>query len=347
MAGALTALLLLAYVQFRHIGLAFIAVFAPLPGGVLASWLGVRDAGQVYLCGFFLATVLASGVSAQICEGEDCKTAAWSVWKDEHGLLIGVSVLAVCMAAIPFVLTWNVASAPIVGAILLSVICAAAILLFTPLLPFGADFVTRANRAREKQERWLDRLSFVVHPRWGWSISGIALIFAILGFFGAEHSATAAHDVRGLAAGTIAVVAIAYLATRDLRRTLAVIITAAVLYCLSIWIAHRLPVSGSNDWLVFSLVLMPVLGMAIRTSAFGREGDNAAVATLRALELLAASVVFFCAGAGIVLMALDSIAGGILVLCGALAGLVVLPALTTAIFDLLPPRASLDAYRVR
>lgn len=347
-AAALGALLLSAYIQFRHIGLALVVVLAPLPGGILASWLGILGAGQVYLCGVFLATVLAAGTIARVCEGETIKTAAWSAWKREGWLLAGVSGLAVCMAAMPFVVTLNFADLSLAEAALLSVICSATVPLVAPLLPFGPDFVTCANRAREKRERWLDRLSFVVQPRWGWSIGGIALIFAVLGFFGADRSAVAmSHNVRGLAAGMIVLVWVACLAIRDLRRILAAIIVAVALFCLSIWAARRPVVWGGDDWLVLSLALMPAMGMAILASIFGREGDNTAVATLRAMEQLAASVVSFCAGAAVALLAFHSIPGCILVLCGAVAGLVVLPALVTAIFDLFPPKARLDAYRVR
>jgi hypothetical protein len=174
------------------------------------------------------------------------------------------------------------------------------------------------------------------------------LIVAILGFFGANDFGVARPSGLSVLAGeAIVLLATAFLATRDTRRTLAFALAAAVLYCLSLWLGHRLNALDGSDWLVLSLALMPALGMTIRAAAFGREGDNAAVATLRALEFLAASVVIFCAGAAIALLVLDSIADCILVLCGAMAGLVVLPALTTAIFDLFPPRASLDAYRIR
>jgi hypothetical protein len=347
-AAALGALLLSAWIQFRHMGLALVVVLAPLPGGILASWLGIPEAGQVYLCGVFVSTVLVAGTITRICEGEAIKAAAWPAWKREGWLLTGVSGLAVCTAAIPFALTLNFANLSLAGATLLSVICSATAPPVALLLPFGPDFVAHANRVREKRERWLDRLSFVVQPRWGWSIGGIALIFAVLGFFGADRSAVAmSHNVRGLAAGTIVLILVAGLAMRDLQRILAVVIAAVALFCLSIWAARHPAGSGGKDWLLLSLALMPAMGVAILASAFGREGDNTAVATLRAMEQLAASVAFFCAGAAVALLAVHSIAGCILVLCGAVVALAVLPALITAIFDLFPPRARLDAYRVR
>jgi hypothetical protein len=47
------------------------------------------------------------------------------------------------------------------------------------------------------------------------------------------------------------------------------------------------------------------------------------------------------------MLALGPIAGAVLALCGSVAALLLFPALTAAIFDLFPPRVSLDAYRAR
>lgn len=347
MAAALSLLLIVSYVHFRHIGLALVAVLAPLPGGILAVWLGVQEPWLPYFCGFFIAIVLASLLSLRVCEGDTIKDAVWNAWMDGRGLLTGIGAFVLVMAALPFVLTRNTDGAAMVGAILLCCVGAAAVLPCARLLPFGPEFVTRANRVRENQERWLNRLSFVVQPRWGWSISGIALTIAVLGFFGANDFGVARPLGFSVLAGeAIVLLAMAFLATRDTRRTLAFGLASAVLYGLSLWIGHRLNASAIS-WPFLSLSAMPALAMAIGASGFAREGDNAAVALLRALEMLSAAVAFFCAGAAMAALALGAVAGCLLVIFGTGAGLVLLPALTTAIYDLFPPRASLDAYRIR
>jgi hypothetical protein len=216
------------------------------------------------------------------------------------------------------------------------------------VLGYGGAFVTRANRMREAWDRRLNWLAFIVQPRWGWSVSGIGLIFTVLGLFdGHPNGQFMPFDAWALAVTGALFVTVTYLATRDLRRTVAFCFTAVVLFCFARWMDQGRVLSGSGFWLALALASFPALVMAARSAAFARDGDNAAVAMLRSFDIFAATTIFFCLGAAVAMLVLGLVPGAILMLCASLAALLVFPALTAAIFDLFPPRVSLDAYRVR
>jgi hypothetical protein len=347
--AALAALFALSYIQLRHIALAFVVVAAPLPGFVLAVALQAPNAALSYIFGFFPAIVLATRIAARVCEGTPANTAA----KDELlrllPLLIWPGLLGVLIAAIPLLAVFASATLMMAGAMALSFGFALAGVPFVArLLPYDGEFIARANRTREARERWLDRLAFVVQPRWGWSVSGIALIFAVLGYFGGMNSdASLPFQPFGLAVSAILFVTTAYLATRDLRRTVALCLTVLVLGCAGYWFCGPLATAESSLPLAVAIGSFPIFLMGAQSAAFARAGDNAAVATLRSSEVFAAAIVVFGVGAALVSLVLGPATDAILIPCGSVAALIAYPALTTMIYDLVPPRVSLDAYRVR
>lgn len=350
--GATVTLLLLiafAYAQFRHIGLALSAALAPLPGFVIAAALHMPSPPLAYLCGFAIANILTSEIEARICDGASAMDAAKSATQTLYALLIGPLILAVCIAGVVPLLEFDPATLMLPLTVLL---CAASAMIVAPaaarIFPFGEDFIARANRLREKRERWLDWLTFVVQPRWGWSVGGISLVFAVLGFFGAQNAAVGQSysALTLLSAGAVYTV-IGSMALRNIRRTIAFLLTVAVMGCLAWWIESRLGLGAMMVTPVLGLASIPGLMIAAQAAGFARAGDSVAVATLRCFEKLAVPVVFFCAALVAVFGITGGVADAMLVVCGGVAALVLLPALTTAIYDLLPPRVSLDAYRAR
>ncbi|MGN6150154.1 MAG: hypothetical protein ACTHPD_16600 [Rhizomicrobium sp.] len=179
-------------------------------------------------------------------------------------------------------------------------------------------------------------------------MSGIGLIFTVLGIFGGRpNGQSTPFDAWVLMATAALFVTTTYLATRDLRRTIAFCFTAVVLFCFARWMDQGRVLSGGDFWLALALAAFPALAMAARSAAFARDGDNAAVATLRSFDMFATIIIFFCLGAAVAMLVLGLVPAAVLVLCASFAALLVFPALTAAIFDLFPPRVSLDAYRVR
>lgn len=344
-AAALSVLLAIAYVQFRHFVLALLVALAPLPGGMVAVWLGAGPPALVYLAGYFIATFLAALISARICEGEDVKAATGHAWRSGRAIYFGSAALGVLTAGLPSVLALKIEGSEVVGAIFISCICSALVIPCARIVSFSSEFVTRANRAREARERWLDRLSFVIQPRWGWSIGGIALIFAILGFFGA-HWSVAAKSLNLFTGVALISIGVGYLFVRDVRRLLAFVLSAAVLFLILMWIGAGASLPAWPCLLLMSVTATPLLVMAMQSSAFAREGDNAAVASLRAFESFAATIAIYGVGAALALLVACPVSTSALLICGVLAALIVLPALTTVIFDLFPPRLSPDAYRI-
>lgn len=351
--GAAVALLMLvasACAQFRHLGPALIGAFSPMPGYVAALAFSVPGRPVVYLCGFVLSLVSVSDIARRVCNGASASEAVERSMRAIFAVLIGPLALVICVTAVLALIARDPADLALPFSVLL---CGMSGLILPPvltrLLPFGEEFIARANRFREQREHWLDRLSFVVQLRWSWSVAGIAVIFAVLGFFGGESSGAAwpfAATVVLPVTGVVAAV-IAYAAIRDVRRVMAFLLTVLVLTCIAYWLCGQVNAAQSDLLLSLAISSIPALALAAQSAIFARAGDSVAVATLRSLERLAVSLTFFCFAAAIAACALGVPAAGVLIPAGGIGALIVFPALTTALHDLFPRRVSLDAYKIR
>lgn len=347
-AGAGLALLVLfafACIQMRHLGLAAIAALAPLPGYLLGIVLEAPLQPLGYLCGFAVADILLSMVEMQICGGASPADAARQVIRNVGAAVIGPLVLAAAGTA---------AISTIDGfagmrLAMLTLLCgASALLIALPaarFLPYDEEFIARANRLRERRERWLDGLAFVVQPRWGWSISGIALIFAVLGLFGGQNFGTFPIVIWTMECPLFAVIAFA--AIRNIRFAIAFLLTTAALVSLAVWICGRWPLGAMDLALALAVAVLPAFMAAIQSAKFAHTGDAFAVASLRASEQLAIPIIFFSLASSLALIVLGLFTSATLIALGGAAALIMSPAITTAIYDLFPPRVSLDDYRVR
>jgi hypothetical protein len=346
--GATVALLLLiafAYIQFRHISLALVAAFAPLPGYAFAAALHMTAQPLAYLCGFAAAVILGSAIEANACEGNPV-AASKQATGTLYPILIWPLALALFVAAVlPLTGLDLRAFVPPLAVLLCSASAMIAVPLAARAVSYNEEAIARANRMRETRERWLDLLTFTVQPRWGWSVGGITLIFAVLGFFGGENSDARWPSVSAIAFPLMAAAfaVISYVATRNIRRTVALLLASSVLACVAFWL--RGPLSELS--LAVALASLPALLIMGQIGVFMRAGDAVTVATLRSFEMLAVSIVFFCAAATLALCAFGAFADAVLISCGGITGLIVVPALTTVIYGLFPPRVSLDAYRIR
>ena len=351
--GATVALLILiafTYAQFRHIGLALVAALAPLPGQAIVVLLHLPAQPLAYLGGFIVSLVLTSVIETRFCDGAPAREATALV-ASEMLPILAWPIALVASATIVFALVAREFAALWLS--LAVVLCGVAALICVPIglrfLPYRDDFITRANRLRERRERWLDRLTFVVQPRWGRSVGGIALIFAVLGFFGGENSSamglSALPAILPITLGLFII--FAYVTTRNMRRALAFMLSSAVLMGMMVWTRAHIVIDPAVVLSTIALAAIPALIVAGQSSAFARAGDAVAVATLRGFEQCAVPIIFFCLAATLVLCTCGDYAAAILIPCGGVAALLFFPALTTAIYDVFPPRVSLDAYRVR
>lgn len=344
---ALAVLFAFSYIQIRHFGLAAAAALAPLPGYLLAVALHASSQPLGYVCGFAVANILLSVMETQICDGASPANATREAIRSVGAALFWSLTLVSAAMAIFSAMGGGVAALMASLTVLLCGLSALAItVLMARFFAYDDEFIARANRLRERRERWLDGLAFVVQPRWGWSVSGVALIFAVLGIFGGQDSG-ATWPFPVLSAEGVLFAVLAYAATRNMRRTIAVLLTVAILACLASWVRARLAIGGQELVLAIAVGAAPALIMAIQSARFARGGDAVAVSGLRATEQLAIPIVFFSAASSIALLPLGAFAGAILIALGGMAALIVFAALTTAIHDLFPPRVSLDAYRIR
>ncbi|HEY8948926.1 MAG TPA: hypothetical protein VIM56_08600 [Rhizomicrobium sp.] len=342
--ATLAILFALSYAQFRHIALTLLVVLVPTPALAIAP----ADVWPIpYLCGYFVANVCAAQIRTRIAERMPGSAYAW---RETAAELIWPPAMVCTIDALALVTSdrkavWMTAS---------TVAAAASAIVLVPFIgryfPYDEEFIVRANRLRERRERWLDFLTFVVQPRWGWSVGGIAIIFAVLAYFGVG-SAGATWPVRSLW-GLPALLAVsglvAFAATRDLRRTIGFLISATLLALTESWFLAILSGLAAEPYSQsVAIATMPCLLIAVQSSKFSRDGDNAAVATLRSLEQQTVAILFFSAGAFACFLATGDFVASALVLCGMPVALIVMPALTTAIYDLAPPRVSMDAYRIR
>jgi len=332
---ALSVLAILSFVQFRHAGLALLTVAAPLPAIAAAMQLGVAPDPVSYLFGLLAGAVLAAGIEIDVCDGDTASDAAREALRRSLPLLLWPSIVAIALSA----LTANTAVLKSVAVTCGSILSSATIVLcIGRSLPYGENFITRLNRVREVRERLLDTLTFTVQPRWGWSVSGIGLVFATLGYFGSGAPSAQALVLFGVVEAVFGVAAA--IATRSIRRTLGLALTAVILICTSTW----LPVAALP---ILALAIAPALVMAMQSARFAREGDRYAVATLRSFERQAATIVFFAIGGAFTFWIFERSGAAILILTSAPLALLIFPALVTMLYDLLPPRASPDAYRIR
>jgi len=359
-ASALAILIIFAFFLLRDWRFAFLVSLSSLPGYSAAALIPVFvlpehppvvTAGSLYLCGYVLASFVASAIAIRIAVGDTkleavrgtirrlLPVALWSAI-----LCMVTSVLGIHLGAIP-------AISGIAAFAALSMASAFFCTALTPLLfSYSEAFIERTNRLRERRDRLLDRLAFLVQPRWGLSIGGIALIFAVLGAFGG--GVRPLPNVWQLAAWAAAVFAIAWASCFDLRRGLAATLSILLMALLAYWASAGYASDETAAYLGYAtlgLVSLPIALMALQTTLFAKEGDNVTVALLRASERTSVPIAFASTAAALCFLCLQgAVAASALTVCGGLAAILVVPALTTAIHALFPPRVSLeDAFKSR
>ena len=343
---ALAILFAISCIQFRQAGLAAVAALAALPGYVPAIAFHAQSHTAGYLLGFLICGIFLSAVETRICESALPADAVRQALRDSAAAMLWPLALVLVIAAI-----FAIVSGSAVFTLALPVAFSAASVFAIALpaaryLAYGDEFIVRANRLRERRERWLDGLAFTVQPRWGWSVTGIALIFTVLGCFGGSGAATS-FPAAVLLADALLFAVVAFASVRNIRRAAAFLVSAASLVSVGFWMWERMPASAPDMILAGAVAATPALVMAIRSAKFARKGDTAAVASLRASEQFAVEIIFFCLGSAGALMAVGAWAAGILIALGGVWALIVFPAITTAIHDLFPARLSQDAYRIR
>ncbi|MEJ0044379.1 MAG: hypothetical protein WDM81_20095 [Rhizomicrobium sp.] len=362
LAGTASVVLVLCvgYVHVRHVGLAVIMALAPLLGMVAAAL-----AARGLTTGALLAIYGLGGIAAALAGGETVRRvlvegAGGDAAKLSLARLFVPAMLAV-LAAAAVSAAWLFRGDPALTlrtacVLLASVVFAVLGATFgASVLPFTEGFFTTANRVRERREHLLRLTTGIVQSRWALSIAGIALVLAVLGWFGIApflvRSAWIAKPALW-SASALGVFLIAFAAGRDWREALAATAALAVFVLLVLWLrcltAGRLsPPALIEIVTAAGAAYLPMLALATGRRRFHAAGDESTVARLRALEDLGASPYFAAVAAAAALAPWTVLHGSVAVLAGAflLAGgtaVVVQPAIATALEWFIPHRRSLS-----
>ena len=308
-AAALVLVGFVSFIHLRHVGLAAVTAAAPLLGIVAAGlWsrgLGIAEILAIYGAGSIAAGLAGGEIVRRILqEGVD-----------------GAARLALARLFVPCVLAtlagaallaaWLFRATPMLavhtaGVLVASVAYGALGTTFgASVLPFGEGFHTAANLVRESRERMLRITTAIAETRWALSVTGIALVLGVLGWFGAgpflaHTSLIYKPAIWGAAA--LGVFLVTFAAGRDWREGVAATLALAAFNLVVLWLwgaatEHHLRVTTIQIVIASSAAFLPMLAIIRGGWRFRVSGDEPSVARLRALENLGAAPYFAVAAA--------------------------------------------------
>ena len=349
-----------AFVQLRHAGLAVLVAVAPLPGmiaaGPVSSELAVSGFLAVYGFGYLAAACFAGEIVRGVLDGVAPVEAARATLA-RFGLPIALS--AVAGAILTAGSLFRQAPATGMGAAGELVCAGISVMAFVPfaaaVLSYGESFFVVANRLRERREGLLRILAMAAEPRWAMSLSGIALVFATLGWFGAapllpRHGLLSETALWG--ASALGIFVVAHSVGRDWRDAIAATLALAALALMSAWllgraVGHLTAGAFAELALVAASALLTMTSLIAASRGFRTSGDRPQTARLRAIECLGVAPLFGSLGAAgdvapwIALHGSNVALSATFLFAGA-AGLLAMPALATALETLMRRRKSVD-----
>lgn len=353
--AGISAILLSAIVSFvhlRHAALSALVAVAPMPGLLIAHGLGAADPLTIALsylpglaCAMFLADEIAENVAhghqrRAVCEDALAKSGV------SAGIGIGIASIGLAILSLSHGLAAFAATLGTgLSAILIVPLAASA-------LPFGEDFVTRSNRVREWRERMLDPVTAITQPRWALSVTGIGIVFAVLGYFGA-HPVLDATEYAVFTALLLSASIAGVGLTWEWRRALALPLILVLLILIGMWGLAQIHEANRLMQLVqvLGICTVPLLFVAIEAGRHLTD-DAASASSLALVRRGPVTVSFFVAGAVLVLVQIGDPAFAaavvVMLLFGCTGALLWLPAIAGALETLFPRRSTLEArYRVR
>jgi hypothetical protein len=327
-----------------------------IASGLFASGVPAGGFLAAYGFGYLAAALLAGEILRGILEGATKIDAARAALTRD----VLPTVLSALAGAI-LACGWLFRAAPAAGLGVACVLVGAipSVLVFVPfaasVLPYGETFFVRANRLRERRESLVRVLALVAQPRWGISLSGIALVFATLGWFGAapflRHHGWLAEPALW-AASALAMFAVAFAVGRDWRAALAAMLALAVLTLTSMWLWGR--AVGHVRATAFIAIAVTLAAASLTMGhliaarwRFRISGDEPQTALLRAIETLGVAPLFGSLGAAGAIAPWiaqhGSVAGqAVMFLLAAVAASLAMPGLAGALETLVRRRRSVD-----
>ena len=353
---AMAAAVAVSFLHLRHAGLAILVAAAPIPGFLVATAAGFPVSPVLsYLPGLACAVFLADEIARAIATGIERKIAAQDALRGS-GLTACLAVAAIAMpmaAILPFMKSPETALLTTIASAFSAVLI---VPLSASLLPFSENFITRANRLREWRERMLEYFAAITQPRWGMSAAGIAIVFAVLGFFGAQDLRIALGGSLQIAVGAAAALSAftaVFVATRDWRRALSALLALTIPALIALWGLTQIGVPLDQQSLLLVLQTIGVAAVSIIFIAAEASrylsDDAASLALLR--KGAAAICIFFIAALAEIAQwenaAMIAVQVAILFF-GCVSAILFQPAFAVALEMLVPGKAALEArYRVR
>jgi hypothetical protein len=343
---------IVSFVHLRHVGLAVLAASVPLPGLLIAHGFGAADPLTMALCylpGFACALFMADEIAANVAHGHEQRAVCEEVFAKSGasgGIGIGIAAIGLVILSLSH---GQVALAATLGAGLSAILI---LPLAASALPFGEDFVTRANRLREWRERMLDPVAAIAQPRWALAATGVGIVFAVLGYFGA-HPVLDATEYAIFTALFLSSFIAGFGLTWEWRRALALPLTLALLILIGMWGLAEIHEIGRLEPLVqiLGVCALPLLFLIVEASR--HLTDDAASASSLALSRRGPVTLFFFAACALVALfqmgdPLLVAVAAVMLLFGCIGALLWLPAIAGALETLFPRRSTLEArYRVR
>lgn len=344
--------------HLRHAGLAFSAAFGPVPGILIALALGQPSAvaALLYLPAFACAVFLADDIAQRIATGIDREIAvqdALAGLAASAGLAVLVPVVGLAAAFIFSGLRTELAAA--VATIAAAITVIAIVPLSATFFSFDEDFVTDTNRLREWRERMLDTVTVVARPRWALSVTGMAIVFAVLALFGARNIAISPGNAIILGCFSAAALVAGFGLTHDWRRILSVPAVLLLTVLLAFWAFARAHIAFDlhNFFLLLQILAVCFAPLFLGSAEAGRylSEDNAIAASLALLRKGPAIISFFLVAA---FMSIETgnaamiLAECAILLFGGVGALFFQPAIAVALEALFPQRSTIAArYRPR
>ena len=359
---SLAAGLGVAFVHFRHVALAVVAMAAPLPGmiaaGPFAASHGVGMLPLLAAYGFAVVTgvIWCAEVLRGLTAGKDRVQAALAI----PARLVLPAAVAVLAAGLVLG-GWLVRLAPglALGVSVELLAGTLSSLLFVALgalaLPFSEGAVTEINRAQERRALRLRLLTQVIAPRWGMSLAGAALVFVVLGYFGVEPLLAKGSILAKPAywAGSALLVFLGGLAVgRGWRDALAVTLALTMQTLLGLWlwgiaVGHLTMLALVVAIMTGGVSLTLMLVMVDKARRYRMGGDAPDVARLKALEDCAVPAIYGCAGVAAAIAPWIVLHGSmatlaVLFVLASAASTIGAPAITTALETLVRRRFSVE-----
>ncbi len=343
--------LAVAFVHLRRPALAVIVTVAPAAGllaGAALTALPPPPFLAIYGVCYLVASCLGGEIVRQQRAGQDDIDAArLALVRLGWPLLVGIVAAAVLAVGWMFrdarAESLSVAMAVIAGG-LSSIV---GVPLFAMALSSGTGFAAAASPAGES---WLRRATRTTEPRWAMSLAGVVLVLGLLGWFGAgpllAESAALAQPA-SWAASALGVFLAAFAVSRAWREAAATLFVLGAFMLAALWLwrsaVGHLPAPAFADLLMIATAaLLPMLVVQDGARRYRDTGDRAAVARLKAVEDVGATVFFATVGAAaalapwLVVHGADGVLALLFLLAGA-AAILAQPAVAGALAILLPP----------